>query len=60
MKKTIYTTTRNFRCTDALSKALDALADKVHRHRSDIIRDAVVAYLDQFQDRTDELRGDIR
>jgi predicted DNA-binding protein len=60
MKRLIYTATRSFRCTNNLSEAIDKLAANANRHGSDLIRDAVTAYVRNFKDKPDELNEDLR
>lgn len=55
MRKHIYVETKAFRCTPLLQEQLQALANRVNRHESDLIRNAVAQYVAYYQERPEEL-----
>jgi len=56
MKKKIYLHTRSFRASSNLNHDLRLLAERVNRHESDIIRQAVSAFVGFYLDHPDELK----
>ena len=55
MKKNIYVKTRSFRTTAILDAELQSLADKVERNDSDLIREAVWAFVKYYRDCPDQI-----
>mgnify|MGYP001172349308 CR=1 FL=1 len=48
MRKSMYTTTRSFRCSKLLSDEVDRLAKETNRKASDIVREAITGHLPTF------------
>lgn len=57
MKRTIFTTTKNFRCTNHLAEAINELADQANMHPSDIIRTAVLQYVQWYRENPDATKA---
>ena len=56
MRKTRYKRTIHFRVTDALSAMLMGLSEQTDKTESDLIREAVLAYCNRYQNKPGEIR----
>jgi predicted transcriptional regulator len=57
MKRTVYQTSKTFRCTNTLVEGINDLANRAQRHPSDLIRQAVGQYVTYYREHPDELRA---